>query len=435
MSKSIPFLSAGAALFAAALAIPAAAGPVGLPGNAQTTTATLSPLQTKLAAGNEAINRKDLDAAQVAFSEAAKLDAKAPGPLLGLAEVARLRHNKAETEKWLQRAVEVAPESADVQQAWGRYQFTQRNFTLAESALKKAAALAPDLASIQFDLGDLYLNWLHRPKEAAAAYREAIRLQPDQGSAHLGLAMALASLGKTSEAAQEFERSATLFPGNPLPLTALGRLYASTGDLDRARAAFDRALAARADFEPALVDRGDVFMLRKDPERAAADYEKAVKLAPKNAMTQYKLGAAYQMLGKLDAAEKQYRAAIGLDEKLAAAYNNLASLSAERKHNLDAALDWANRAVALQPDMAAFQDTLGSVRLARGEVDPAIAAFRKAAASTPKDANFYYGLGQALAQKGNKREAVEAFRTALSVNPGFAHSAEARKRIEELGSN
>ena len=110
------------------------------------------------------------------------------------------------------------------------------------------------------------------------------------------------------------------------------------------------------------------------------------------------------------------------------------ALSVERKRNLDAALDWANRAVALQPKTAAFQDTLGSVRLARGEVDPAIAAFRMAVSLNPKNADFYYGLGQALAQKGSKTEGVEAFRKALSVNPSFAHSAEARKRIEELGS-
>jgi tetratricopeptide (TPR) repeat protein len=100
-----------------------------------------------------------------------------------LAEVARLRHNAAETEKWLQRAVEVAPESADVLRAWGRHQFTQRNFTLSEIALKKAAALDPDSAPTQLDLGNLYLNWLHRPSDAAAVYRQAIKLQPDHGGA------------------------------------------------------------------------------------------------------------------------------------------------------------------------------------------------------------------------------------------------------------
>ena len=432
MSNAMPLLSVGAALLAAALALPTAAVPLHPSGAPLPATAAPSPLQAKMAVAYEALNRKDLEAARVAFSEALTLDAKAPGPLLGLADVARQRNKSAEAEQWLKRALEVAPESADVQRAWGRYQFAQRNFTLSEIALKKAAALDPNSAPTQLDLGDLYLNWLHRPSDAAAVYRQAIKLQPDHGGAHLGLGIALVSLGKTPEAAQEFAQAATLFPGNPLPLTALGQLYASTGDLDKALAAFDRALAARADFVPALVHRGDVFMVRTDPTRAAADYEKAVKLAPKNAMAQFKLGSAYQMLGRLDAAEKQYRAAIGLDEKLAAAYNNLAALSVERKHNLDAALDWANRAVALQPNTAAFQDTLGSVRLARGEVDPAIAAFRKAASSTPTNANFYYGLGQALAQKGSKREAVEAFRTALSVNPGFARSAEARKRIEEL---
>ena len=195
---AIPILSLGAAMLAAALAMPAIAGPVVPSGNPPTTNTQLSPLEAKMAEGYVALGAKDLAAAQVAFTEAGKLDAKAPGPLLGLAEVARLSNNAPEAEKWLKRALEVAPQSADAQRAWGRYQFAQRNFTLAETALKKAAALDPDSAPTQFDLGDLYLNWLHRPADAAAAYRQAIKLQRAPPCAHFSSGVVLASLGKTA---------------------------------------------------------------------------------------------------------------------------------------------------------------------------------------------------------------------------------------------
>ena len=48
--------------------------------------------------GNEALARKSLDAAQKAFLQASKLDPNDAQPLLGLAEVARLRNQRAEVE-------------------------------------------------------------------------------------------------------------------------------------------------------------------------------------------------------------------------------------------------------------------------------------------------------------------------------------------------
>lgn len=387
----------------------------------------------RLAQGHAALKRKDLDGAQAAFDAAAKLDPKAPDPLLGLAEVARLRNNANDVERWLQRALEVAPQSVEAQHGLGRYRLAMGKYADAEAALKKAAALDPGRVVIQLDLGELYLNGLRRPVEAATAYRQAIRLQPNLAGAHYGLGLALASQGKANEAVPEFEQAAKLAPANPAPLHALGRLYASQGDATRALEAFDRALASQRDFVPALLDRGDVLMTTKEPAKATADFEQAAKLAPKSAVVQFKLGTAYYVQGRLDDAEKAYRAAIEADPKAAPALNNLAALAAERKRNLDSALDWATRALSLGPNVPPFQDTLGNVHLARGELDPAIDAFRKAAASKPPNPVFHYNLGLALAQKGSKAEAIDAFKAALAINPGFAHAADARQRIERLG--
>lgn len=400
----------------------------------QPAAAAGTPLQAKMSAGYAALGRKDLDAAEAAFNDAAKADPRSPAPLLALAEVARRRGNAAVAERWLRRALEAAPDDASVQRAWGRYRFSVKDYAGAEAALRKAAQLDPNAAATQSDLGDLYLNWLKRPADAVTAYRALVKIKPEDSSAHFGLGLALASQGNSRAAASELERAAALAPSNPLPFTALGRLYALSGEPDKALAVFDRALKVDARYAPALAERGDIYFKRNDYSRAAADYEQAVQLMPRDAMNAYKLGGAYQLMGKLDLAERQYRRAIELDARFAPALNNLAAMSAERRQNLDAALDWAKRAVAADPDMAEFHDTLGSVYLARGDAGAAIAAYRKATSLAPKNAAFYYGLGEALARKGDKQQAVAAFKTALSVNPSFARSAEAQKRIEALGA-
>ncbi len=390
--------------------------------------------QAQMNAGYEALNRKNLGAAQKTFLQASKLDPKSALPLLGLAEVARLRDQRAEVEKWLKQALAVAPQSADAQRAWGRYQFAVGNLANAETALRKAAEIAPEAAISHLDLGDLYMGGLKRPKDAAAAYRRAIELKPDHAGAHNGLGTALAALGRTDEAITELEASAKLAPENPLPLLALGKLYVTKQDFTRALETYGRILKLQPDLVQALLDRGDIYMMaRRDPTQAAADYARAAKLAPKDAAAQFKLGAAYHALRKTDDAARQYRAAIAADGKYALAYNNLAALDAARKRDLDEALKAAKRAVELAPNVGPFHDTLGSVHLARGELDPAIAAFRIAADAKPPDADHYYRLGVALEQKGLKSEAIGALKQALAVNPGFANAADARRRLAQLG--
>ena len=71
-----------------------------------------TPYQLKLREGMMALLDGKLDAAEVALNAAAKLDAKAYAPLLGLAELAVRRGRFAEAEKFAAQAVTVPPISA-----------------------------------------------------------------------------------------------------------------------------------------------------------------------------------------------------------------------------------------------------------------------------------------------------------------------------------
>jgi len=435
--KGTCLASLSALVLTALLVLPVFAAPIGVPIPRPTTApapvSPTTPFEAKLQEGALALNANNPDAAKAAFMEAMKLDAKSPTPLMGLAEVARVQNNAADYRKWLLQALDTAPQNADVQRAWGLYEFASGRFASSETSLKKAASLDPKSALTLVDLGDLYLQGMHRPADAAVAYRQAIKLRPNDAAAHVGLGRAFVAVRSYREAVPEFERAAALMPGDPLPSTELARTYGALGDLDKALAAYQTALTARPDFVPALLGRGDIYMERNEPARAVADFESAVKLEPKSAAAQFRLGSAYDALKRADDAEKSYRAAIAADSKYAPAYNNLAMLALESKHDTAMALDMAQRATALAPDVGAYADTMGGILLARGDLGPAIDAFRKASASKPDNPSFYYNLGQALARNGKKQEAIAAFRQALAVNPGFSNAAQARARIAELG--
>lgn len=420
------------ALLASAATAPTHSAPL-LPAQQQAAEPIAPVVLEQVNIGYEALNKGNLDAAQKAFLQASKLDSRSVVPLLGLAEVARLRNQRAEIEKWLKQALATAPNSPDAQRAWGRYLFATGNPAGAEAPLRKAAELDPQSAIGYLDLGELYLGGLRQPRNAAAAYQRAVQLKADHAGARNGLATALAELGEADRAIVEFEASAKLAPGNPLPLMGLARLYGAKKNYPKALETYDRALKEQPDYVPALLARGDINLHeRQDPARAANDYSRAVKLAPQDATAQFKLATAYHALGKLDDAARHYRAAIAADATYALAYNNLAALGAERKQDLDGAVKAAKRAIELAPNEAAFHSTLGMVYVARGDLELAISALRSAAEMKPPEADRYYRLGLALDQKGRKSEAIAALKQALAINPDFANAADTRRRLSQL---
>lgn len=389
--------------------------------------------ENRLQDGYLALTKNDIKAAEAAFKDALRLAPKASGPMLGLAETAKLRNDAKGAEKWIRKALKVAPGSANVQLAWGNYLYATQKFSEAEAAYKQARGIDPKLLGASLSLGELYMSGLFKPKDAETAFREAIRLSPDHAGAHNGLAGALAAQKRTDEAAAEFETAARLAPDNPLPLHGLGRLYQYSGAADKALVAYGRALKVKPGFVHALLDRGDVYAAMNQPDRALADYSEAVKVAPKYADAQFRLGMFYQSRNRGADAIAAYRAAIEANPRFAPAYNNLAWLTMERKGNLAEALGWAKKSIDIQPGVPEFIDTLGQIYRARGELDLAIEQFRRAADSKPPQAEYYYRLGLALAEKGAGKEASLALKRAIEIKKDFRGAAEARSLIDKLG--
>jgi Flp pilus assembly protein TadD len=78
-------------------------------------------------------------------------------------------------------------------------------------------------------------------------------------------------------------------------------------------------------------------------------------------------------------------------------------------------------------------DTLGWVRLRRGEIEPAVAAFERALAKQPEFSTARYHLGLALARRGDAEAARQAFDAALAAGP-FPESDAARRELERLAA-
>ena len=86
----------------------------------------------------------------------------------------------------------------------------------------------------------------------------------------------------------------------------------AAGHLDKAAAAFTKALDADVEFGPAHNNLGLVYYRQKDWYKAAWEFQYAINLLPRFAEPRNNLGLVLEESGQLDKAVEQYRAAVEL---------------------------------------------------------------------------------------------------------------------------
>ncbi|HKY04120.1 MAG TPA: protein kinase, partial [Blastocatellia bacterium] len=113
---------------------------------------------------------------------------------------------------------------------------------------KKAIELNPRLSQAHQLLGGAY-NSIGRYDEAIAAIKQALRLDPDNSSAHMSLARAYwIGKGMIEEGIKELERAVSINPEAGYAYLQLGTLYVLTGKYERAESVCRKAVVLQEQF-------------------------------------------------------------------------------------------------------------------------------------------------------------------------------------------
>jgi tetratricopeptide (TPR) repeat protein len=166
------------------------------------------------------------------------------------------------------------------------------------------AAKASDDASHSFNLGAAMLA-LHRPEEAAIAFRKALARAPDLVEALLPLAQALRQSGAPREAHMHLLRCAEARPGNAQVFYTLGLICDDLRDTAGAIAAYRRCLELQPDLPEAHVNLGLALQQTGEMESAVQSYRKAIHLRADTfgriaqALPSTRKGVLWLNLGKL----------------------------------------------------------------------------------------------------------------------------------------
>src|SRR5450755_2740930 len=235
--------------------------------------------------------------------------------------------------------------------------------------------------------------------DAITNYRKALELAPNDSATHYNLALALKYKGESREALKEFQAALKLRPKWAEAHYGIGAVWYDLQDQDAA--VKELRTAEALDPLSAPTHRLLARILAQQNNLADAEHELklALRLKP-SAGTHVDLGVVEGQLGNTTEAAAQFRHAVRLDSKIAAAHMML-GIVLRRQGDHDGALIQFRTAVALNPDSADAQYNLGRELKAGGDITGAIAAFRRAIELKPDLEQAHYNLALALHSQGD----------------------------------
>ena len=152
-----------------------------------------------------------------------------------------------------------------------------------------------------------------------------------------------------------------------------------------------------------LVDEGKELYRTDQDEKAVERFLEAIKLDPDQAEAHFRLGLAYDAVGKEQEAEESYKKSIELYKK----YLKENSEDAESHYNL------------------------GQAYAGLHLYSEAVREYRQATKLKDDDSDMFYDLGMALSKLANYDEAVTAFNKSLEIDPENYRAEDALEEARE----
>src|SRR5581483_6828921 len=164
---------------------------------------------------------------------------------------------------------------------------------------------------------------MERIDDAIDAYKQAIRLAPDQIFAWNNLGNLCAKIGRNDEAIIAFLKAIECNSQDPIGWNGLGNVYYKIGYVDDAIAAYRKSIQFMPTFAHPWSGLGDVYASVSRVDEAVKAYHKAIELNKQYVTPWLRLAALYEKQEKYREAIKAYERALSLDSKNCTIWNEL----------------------------------------------------------------------------------------------------------------
>lgn len=253
--------------------------------------------------------------AEMAFRAALALDAHHLPAHLGLAAALAVQQEFEQAVAAYEQAAIIAPTDPSPPHLLARLYASRGEFDLAQTALQRSIAIAPDYLPAHVDRGDLYLGQANLDK-AVLAYRAGALASRRPAIAYFKLGAVLEGQQRWTEAEQAYLAAVQ---DDPLMYAAYNNLAFMAAvrkeRLDEALVWAKKATEIAPRVTDLLDTLGWVHHARGELGLAAKAIERAVATNPRKASFRYHLGVVYVDQGKKKEAVVMLKNALALDNR------------------------------------------------------------------------------------------------------------------------
>jgi Flp pilus assembly protein TadD len=248
-------------------------------------------------AGVDALAAGDLETADARFSLALEYNPKFVDALTNQGLVELQRGNFERARELLTRARRLNPDVAQPHHALGVLAERERRPDLASRSYYEALRVDPGFGPSRSNLAHLLYDG-GSYEEALLQFKRLVEVAPDVIEARVGLAATFLRLGRVSEASLVVDTARALAPDHPDLVILQARLELRRGELDAAIARLTPLTAGRTDSSVhALAWLAAAELASDRPRRAVTAAERAIALAPDDALASFALGVSLKKLG------------------------------------------------------------------------------------------------------------------------------------------
>lgn len=327
-----------------------------------------------------------LDGAETSFKQAIGIDPEFAGAYAGLCRTHTRRFSRTRdpasreaAERVCQQALALDPSLVETEKALASIALSDGRFVPAAKAYAGLLQRNSGDADAYIGLAEA-LAGLGKGAEAEANYRRAVRAEPAYWGAHAALATHLFERGKAAEAATAQRKATELVPSSANAWSSLGGILQMTGDFDGALEAYQRSLQLEPSKDAYSNLATTYYYSNRFPE-AVANYERAAALGEHDYVIQGNLAdALWQVEERRDEAVARYRRAILL----------------------------AETELQATPSAPALRAQLGCFYLRIGESERSQRYLAEALATGPDIIYVHYFVGVAAADRGQRDVALRA---------------------------
>jgi len=237
-------------------------------------------------------------------------------------------------------------------------------------------------------------------------------------------------LRKIGDSVKSLAKSLELDKTNADAHKVLGRDLMIIGRFDAARLEFEQAARLNPKSPEMPYNLGKLYSIQDNWADAKREFETAIRLDPNYMEAHDGLGFAREALGDDAGAVESYKRAIEMNEARRAGfvspYVNMSALS-NRTGDHSAALDYARKALAINPrsDRALFQ--LAKAQEYEGDIAGAADSLNRAISINPRVSSYFYVLATAY-RKLNKAEESRAAMESFSKLERESNELEQKRR-------